>query len=149
MGAFVFTFLHDNVSFLHGNVSMVLGFLLRNNGVCFVGLYCRQCCCFYIIINAVNFIVLLIIICITNIIVIIIIILAFFFVFFVLPLFQCYRSCQYISNAYYRSLTFYDLYHEQPCTLLYMNLILYDLQNKICAKKDCELTKAVAEIFSL
>ena len=26
---------------LHGNVSMFLGFLFRNNGVCFVGLYCR------------------------------------------------------------------------------------------------------------
>ena len=41
MGVFVFTFLHGNVSFLHGNVSMFLGFLFRNNGVCFVGLYCR------------------------------------------------------------------------------------------------------------
>ena len=41
MGVFVFTFLHGNVSFLHGNVSMFLGFLFRNNRVCFVGLYRR------------------------------------------------------------------------------------------------------------
>ena len=41
MGVFVFTFLHGNVSVLHGDVSMLLGFLFRNNGVCFAGLYCR------------------------------------------------------------------------------------------------------------
>ena len=40
MGVFVFTFLHGNVSFLHSNVSMFLGFLFRNNEVCFVSLYC-------------------------------------------------------------------------------------------------------------
>ena len=41
MGVLVFTFLHGNVSVLHGNVNMFLGYLFRNNGVCFVGLYCR------------------------------------------------------------------------------------------------------------
>ena len=141
-------FLPSNINFLHSNVSMFLRFLFWNNRVCFVGLCCCQCCCFYIITVAINFIVIIIFICISNIIVIIIIVLT---LFFVLPLFQCYCYCQYITNPYYRSRTLYDVYLERPCTLLQWNLILiiYDFQNKICTKKDCELIKAVTKIFSL
>ena len=67
----VFLCLHGDVVVLHGNVS----------GVCFVGLYCRQCCYFYIITVAVNVIVIIIITCISNIIAIIIIILTILFCF--------------------------------------------------------------------
>ena len=42
-----------------------------------------------------------------------------------------------------------DLYLERHCTLLYRDLILYNFQGEICTKKDCELIKAVAGIFSL
>ena len=145
MGVFVFTFLHGNISFLRGNVSMFLGFLFLNNGVCFVGLYCRQCCCFYNITVAVNFIDIIIIIGISNIIVIIIIILTLFFSFY--PYFNVIITVSILPNI----LPIFII-EFGPCTIytfLYRNLILYDLQNEICTKKYCELIKVKAEIFSL